>query len=71
MFIWRICKFKTSNKNKKIYDPFQTFKSLNNNFILKYNPDIFLHTWNTKYNDKLIKLINQKNLLLKIKKILC
>ena len=59
---------KPQTKIKKIYDPFQTFKSLNNNFILKYNPDIFLHTWNTKYNDKLIKLYKPKKFIIENQK---
>ncbi len=51
---------KPETKIKKIYNPFESFKSFNSNIILEYNPDIFLHTWNTKFNDKLIKLYKPK-----------
>ena len=60
---------------KKVYDPFETFWSLNKNFLKEYNPDIFFHTWSTKYDKKILKLYkpkkykveNQKKFNVKIK----
>lgn len=52
----------------KIFDPFESFWSLNKNFIEEYTPDIFFHTWNTKYNKKLLKLYKPKKYIIEIQK---
>ena len=59
---------KPKQKIKKIHDPLESFWSLNENFLKKYNPDIFFHTWNTKYNKKLLKLYKPKKYIIENQK---
>lgn len=48
------------NLNDNFLDPEHCYKSIKRNIIDKFETDVFFHTWDNKYNNKLIELYNPK-----------
>ena len=56
--------FKPTQKVKNFIDPLICHESINKNLLNNNNIDVFIHTWSTKYNNKLLKLYKPKKYLI-------
>ena len=53
-------KVKSSRGSESIIDPEQYFEFINKHLIKYNNLDVFIHTWDSQYNDNLVKLYKPK-----------